>query len=77
MPNALPRATEWGMAVRVRFATFPERLYRNVTEIHYRYPPHGTRVAFESDVHGTGATWELSEALEFEVRQETEEAAEF
>lgn len=36
---------------------------RNVTEIHYRYPTlvgESVRVAFESDIHKTGATYDLA-----------------
>ena len=53
--------------------------YRNVTEIHYCYPSHmeKKRVAFESDIHGTGVTQPISYIKEFETILETEKAKRF
>jgi hypothetical protein len=60
--------------------------FNNVTEVHYAYPRMGgdprKRVAFESDVHGTGATYavdggDILEVIEFEVRTATTKAEEF
>jgi len=46
---------------------------RNVTEVHYNYPLSilGERIAFESDIHYTGATYPISN---FEVSLEEEKA---
>ena len=55
-------------------------VYRNVTEIHYKYPSlTGERksVAFESDIHGTGCTWQLADIDEFETELETKKAKNF
>ena len=55
---------------------------RNVTEIHYNYN-HGVlktpdyRVAFESNVHGTGITYSASDVVEFDATPETEKANAF
>ncbi len=61
----------------------------NVTEIHYlnrtnielyagRVNPNSDllqpRIAFESDVHGTGITYALKDVLEFEAKVATEKA---
>ena len=44
----------------------------NITEIHYRYPKsyaaRPERVAFESDIDGTGYTYDLADIKEFEAR---------
>ncbi len=44
-----------------------EQTYKNVTEIHYRYPPMKDRVALESDVEGTGHTIDTQWIEEFEA----------
>jgi len=54
--------------------------FHNVTEIHYNYPQsfhnkrRTRRVAFESDIHGTGITYDLDwgrmYVIEFEARAE-------
>lgn len=73
-----------GILVKVRFNDDSVMLganvtYHNVTEIHYLYPsPLGQhRVAFESDIHSTGVTWELDQIAEFEAFPETELAEAF
>jgi hypothetical protein len=70
-----------GMDVRIRFALKglygqTETVLHNVTEIHYCYPSvlHEFRIAFESDVHGTGYTYKLSDIAEFEAKVATERA---
>ncbi len=58
----------------------PERMFRNVTEIHWDYcsvRSHSRKVAFESDVHATGQTYDVDWIAEFEAVLETEEAPEF
>lgn len=78
----------FGLCVKVRFApdTFGlikpvydgkwHMLLRNVTEIHLGYNAdragHVQRVAFESDLHGTGVTYEVSDIAEFVTVPETE-----
>ena len=71
-----------GMKVRVQFTVeliakgaSASATYRNVTEIHYQY--RAGMIAFESDVHGTGITWSLSNVREFEALAENEEAEAF
>lgn len=65
----------------------------NVTEIHYNFydgntGPNGTipskhevnfesRIAFESDVHGTGVGYQISDIAEFETFPETTKARSF
>lgn len=68
-----------GMCVRIKFsATSPFGSARpttlhNITEIHYNYPDGRLRrrVAFESDIHGTGVTYDIQEVAEFEAIIET------
>ncbi len=62
----------------------PERAFRNVTEIHWNYNAESSsrgdrkaRVAFESDIHGTGSTYDVDWIAEFEATVETEQAPEF
>jgi len=57
---------------------------RNVTEIHYNYRRRNRHVgvgevmiAFESDVHHTGATYRLATVVEFEAVSEAEVAEAF
>ena len=70
---------ELGMKVKVRFYQQETVNYRNITEVHYRYPTTLgiARVALESDIHGTGATLDLCDVAEFEVYLETELAEAF
>jgi hypothetical protein len=50
----------------------------NVTEIHYCYPHNDTlRMAFESDIHGTGVTYDLRDVREFEATLATAKASAF
>ena len=65
--------------------------YRNVTEIHYNYADGKKfgedrkeadfcgdhRVAFESEIHGTGITQVIGYIEEFETKLETEKAKSF
>lgn len=79
----------YGMKVKVKLNAQgrPEdTVLRNVTEVHYNYKYPGgvlpNRVAFESDIHGTGITYSLSgdgviRIVEFEVTPETEMAEAF
>lgn len=53
---------------------------RNVTEIHYNYQScnkPSNSVAFESSIHGSGITCEISAIVEFETIPETEVADSF
>ena len=50
--------------------------YRNVTEIHYNYD-RSDRVAFESDIHNTGISWDIFRVKEFTFTLETEKAEHF
>lgn len=57
-------------------------VYRNVTEIHYNYSRSALigdspKIAFESDIHGTGGTWMIDDILEFETIPEEEVAEEY
>jgi len=49
---------------------------RNVGEIHYGYG-RTDRVAFESNIHGTGITYEMAHIVEFEAMPEIEQADRF
>lgn len=76
-----------GMTVKMLMA-FPgyplhDQVLNNVTEIHYNYervPGSGhytNRIAFESDIHGTGVTYDREEIYEFEVTPAKEIASSF
>jgi hypothetical protein len=81
----------FGLKVHIKFSKSGlfkgrEQVSRNVTEIHYNYqhsPAYNglthkeLRVAFESDIHGTGVTYALSDIEEFEATVETEKATTF
>jgi len=71
-----------GMRVKIHLtegSIYPEKvvILRNVTEIHYRYPSSHERVAFESDIHGTGTTYDIEDVAEFEMFPEAEVADSF
>jgi len=57
---------------RIRMET---TVLHNVTEIHMGYRPG--RIAFESDIHGTGCTYDTSQIVEMEVRPATHKAKAF
>lgn len=50
-----------------------EQTLHNVTEIHYNYETasgsgcHTERIAFESDIHGTGVVYDREHVYEFET----------
>jgi len=70
----------FGIKVRVvlKDPELPETIIRNVTEIHYGYDsPLPNRIAFESDIHHTGCTYDFDEIKEFETSLEEEKAKEF
>ena len=66
------------MIVKIRFTDGKRETLENITEVHYAYRPG--KVAFESDIDGTGYTYNLAgytgigqshgilEIAEFEVR---------
>ena len=82
-----------GMKVTLLHARFGPTVLRNVTGIHYGYnhrdiqrlpatirPESHLRelkVAFESDIHGTGCTYTVSEIVDFETALEAEKAEHF
>ena len=74
---------EFGFKVKMKFSEASpfkgaEQTLRNVTEIHYKYPSVcGNSVAFESDVHQTGLTYQLGWIAEFEAITESEKAEKF
>lgn len=78
-----PEAQNYGCSVRVVFNENSsgaimftgERIFRNVTEIHYLY--RKGMVAIESDIHGTGNTFSIIDIKEFETKLETEKAFTF
>lgn len=53
----------------------PEIL-RNVTEIHYNYSPdihrNDPKIAFESDIEGTGITYDIAHIEQFEAKKSVE-----
>jgi hypothetical protein len=66
-----------GFDVRIKFRSGNDRVYHNITEIHYNYDSParevlGTQIAFESSVHGNGYTFAFSDVLEFEALIATE-----
>ena len=67
-PTATPRAIGGEVSLALS----------NITEIHYRYPQsyaaRPERIAFESDIDGTGYTYNLADIKEFEARLPTQEA---
>lgn len=70
----------FGFKVEVRFTNECVMLgqvetYRNVTEIHWNY--REGMVAFESDIHGTGITYDTKDIAEFEATVETDVAGAF
>ena len=66
-PTATPRAIGGEVSL----------VLSNITEIHYRYPAGWTgapdRIAFESDIDGTGYTYDLADIKEFEALLPTQE----
>lgn len=73
-------SSEMGMKVHLKLRSGEEGYARNMTEIHYGYLSPGwlgRRVAFESNIHGTGFTHSIEEIIEFEATPETEIAGEF
>lgn len=61
-----------GMLVKIKWTTgdTPNE-YHNVTLVHYKYPSAlGQKVAFESDIHGTGATFPIDKIAEMEIMPE-------
>ena len=74
-----------GMKVTLRFSEIAGRfkletqVYRNATEVHWKYvtPTKGDRLAIESNIHGTGITWDTEWVAEFKVVPETEIAEAF
>ena len=69
----------YGMKINITLwleNSIEEAVYHNVTEIHYMYQSK-EQVAFESDIHGTGITWALSQVVEFDIEPEKEISKEF
>ena len=61
------------MAIKVilKHKDFGEIVIENVTEIHFCYPsPMGKRIAFESDIEGTGCTYDVADVIEFEAAEQ-------
>lgn len=62
------------MAIKVtlKHKDFGEVVIENITEIHYCYPsPMGKRIAFESDIDGTGYTYDVADVIEFEATEQS------
>lgn len=64
-----------GMTVTIHHAQHGEIVLTGVTEIHWSYPSFfkdrgSPSVAFESDIRGTGNTYECADILEFEAISE-------
>ena len=63
---------EYGFRVWVKFEDGKTSIFHNVTEIHYGYTdggPRRFRVAFESSIHGTGATYSVVPGTPFCVAE--------
>ena len=71
----------FGMRAKILHARFGIVKCRNVTEVHHLYPHvfmnRAERVAFESNIHGTGVVYDVSDIIEMEITPETELADEF
>jgi len=71
----------FGMRAKILHARFGIVECRNVTEVHHLYPHvfmnRAERVAFESNIHGTGVVYDVSDIIEMEITPETELADEF
>lgn len=58
--------TDFGFLIEVKFTPDilkgQKEVFHNVTEVHSRYDGvfHQERIAFESDIHGTGSTYDIS-----------------
>ena len=65
-----------GCKVEVTFKDGEKETFRNITEIHFGYKSVlGTRrIAIESDIHGSGATYDMDKIKEFEIELENREA---
>ena len=63
-------AKQMGNDVTLKHAQFGNVELHNVTEIHYCYPDilGKQRIAFESDIHTTGITYDVTDVLEFEAK---------
>ena len=66
---------QFGFRVRLHLKRMPPQILHNVTEIHWNY--REGRVAFESDIHGTGITYDTQDVIEFEAVLETDVARRF
>ena len=70
---------QFGFRVKLHLCLRPPYTFvqwlRNVTEIHWNY--RQGRIAFESDIHGTGITYDTQDVVEFEATLETDVAREF
>ena len=66
--NMLP---ELSFTVNLKHKKLGAVVIENVTEIHFCYPSTlGKRIAFESDVEGTGCTYSVEDVIEFEAAQQ-------
>jgi len=67
----------WAQGSAARSGGEISMVLSNITEIHYRYPKsyaaRPERIAFESDIDGTGYTYDLADIKEFEARLPTQE----
>jgi hypothetical protein len=66
-----------GVKVIMKWKTGETIICRNVTEIHFAYPPFHDSIAFESDIHTTGRTDYIKSVLEFETEPEVEKQLHF
>ena len=70
--------TAFGRAVHHR--SRGELIHRNVTGTHFNFNhmySNSPKVAFESDIHGTGSTYHISDILEYNSVCEVEVAESF
>lgn len=71
-----------GYDVTVKYAAVPFGVHtgtlHNVTEVHHLYEtPIGKRIAFESDIHMTGCTYDVKELDEVIIEPAQEKHKEF
>jgi hypothetical protein len=75
-----------GMKVTIKFKknsiyNGSTSILHNITEIHHNYntvyASEGERIAFESDIHSTGCTYEVNDIQEYMTSLESEKSESF
>lgn len=67
-PVPQKKKAKTSFTIKLKHKKLGEILIENITEIHYCYQSFlGKRIAFESDIEGTGYTYAVSDVIEFEA----------